>query len=57
MKRLMGTAFSDSQVQKMRADSKAYPFGIKKPLGGLVKQSLSYFVVKSIVLSLLVERF
>ncbi len=34
VKRLMGTAFSDSQVQKMRADSKAYPFGIKKPLGG-----------------------
>ena len=34
VKRLMGTAFSDPQVQKMRADSKAYPFGIKKPLGG-----------------------
>lgn len=34
VKRLMGTGFSDPQVQKMRADSNAYPYGIKKPTGG-----------------------
>lgn len=34
VKRLMGTGFSDSRVQKMRADSNAYPYGIKKPSGG-----------------------
>lgn len=34
VKRLMGTGFSDPQVQKMRADSNAYPYGIKKPAGG-----------------------
>jgi molecular chaperone DnaK len=30
----MGTGISDPQVQKMRADSKSYPYGIKKPTGG-----------------------
>ena len=30
----MGTGFSDPRVQKMRADSNAYPYGIKKPSGG-----------------------
>jgi molecular chaperone DnaK len=34
VKRLMGTGISDPQVQKMRADSKSYPYGIKKPTGG-----------------------
>ena len=34
VKRLMGTGFSDARVQKMRADSNAYPYGIKKPSGG-----------------------
>ena len=34
VKRLMGTGFSDPRVQKMRADSNAYPYGIKKPSGG-----------------------
>lgn len=34
VKRLMGTGFSDSQVQKMCADKKAYPYVIKKPTGG-----------------------
>ncbi|MBD5311585.1 MAG: Hsp70 family protein [Bacteroides sp.] len=34
VKRLMGTGFSDPQVQKMCADKKAYPYGIKKPTGG-----------------------
>lgn len=34
VKRLMGTGFSDPQVQKMRNDSNAYPYGIKKPTGG-----------------------
>lgn len=34
VKRLMGTGFSDPQVQKMKADNKSYPFGIKKPNGG-----------------------
>lgn len=34
VKRLMGTGFSDPQVQKMKADNKSYPFGIKKPSGG-----------------------
>lgn len=34
VKRLMGTGFSDPQVQKMRNDSNAYPYGIKKPIGG-----------------------
>lgn len=34
VKRLMGVAFTDPQVQKMRDDSKSYPFGIKKPSGG-----------------------
>lgn len=34
VKRLMGTGFSDPRVQKMRADSNAYPYGIKKPVGG-----------------------
>ncbi len=30
----MGTEFSDPQVQKMRSDHNAYPYGIKKPSGG-----------------------
>ena len=34
VKRLMGTGFSDPQVQKMRADHNSYPYGIKKPSGG-----------------------
>lgn len=34
VKRLMGTGFSDPQVQKMSADNKSYPYGIKKPSGG-----------------------
>ena len=34
VKRLMGTSFSDPQVQKMRNDSNAYPYGIKQPTGG-----------------------
>lgn len=34
VKRLMGTGFSDPRVQKMCADSNAYPYGIKKPSGG-----------------------
>lgn len=34
VKRLMGTGFSDSQVQKMKADKKSYPYGITKPSGG-----------------------
>lgn len=34
VKRLMGTGFSDSQVQKMKADKKTYPYGITKPSGG-----------------------
>lgn len=34
VKRLMGTGFSDPQVQKMHADSNTYPYGIKKPSGG-----------------------
>ena len=34
VKRLMGTEFSDPQVQKMRSDHNAYPYGIKKPSGG-----------------------
>lgn len=34
VKRLMGTEFSDPQVQKMRSDRNAYPYGIKKPTGG-----------------------
>lgn len=34
VKRLMGTGFSDPRVQKMRADSNTYPYGIKKPSGG-----------------------
>lgn len=34
VKRLMGTGMSDPQVQKMRADTNAYPYGIKRPTGG-----------------------
>lgn len=34
VKRLMGTGFSDPQVQKMRANKSVYPCGIKKPFGG-----------------------
>jgi molecular chaperone DnaK len=34
VKRLMGAAFSDEQVQKMRADKQAYPYGIVKPSNG-----------------------
>lgn len=34
VKRLMGTGFSDPQVQKMCADKNAYPYSIKKPTGG-----------------------
>lgn len=34
VKRLMGTGFSDPQVQQMRRDNNAYPYGIKKPTGG-----------------------
>lgn len=34
VKRLMGTGFSDPQVQKMCADKNAYPYSIKKPMGG-----------------------
>lgn len=34
VKRLMGTGFSDPQVQEMRADHNSYPYGIKKPSGG-----------------------
>jgi len=34
VKRLMGMGFSDNQVQKMLADKKSYPYGIKKPSGG-----------------------
>lgn len=34
VKRLMGAAFSDEQVQKMRADKQAYPYGIVKPTNG-----------------------
>lgn len=34
VKRLMGTGFSDLQVQKMCADKNAYPYSIKKPTGG-----------------------
>lgn len=34
VKRLIGTGFSDPQVQKMRADHNSYPYGIKKPSGG-----------------------
>ena len=34
VKRLMVTGFSDSQVQKMKADKKSYPYGITKPSGG-----------------------
>lgn len=34
VKRLMGASFSDPQVQKMRNDSNAYPYGIKQPTGG-----------------------
>lgn len=33
-KRLMGTAISDSQVQKMKADKEMYPYGIAKYSGG-----------------------
>lgn len=33
-KRLMGTAISDSQVQKMKADKEMYPYGISKYSGG-----------------------
>ena len=33
VKRLMGAAFSDPQVQKMCNDKNAYPYGIKKPEG------------------------
>ena len=34
VKRLMGTGFTDPQVQKMVQDKKSYPYGIKKPDGG-----------------------
>lgn len=34
VKRLMGIGYSDPQVQRMRADSRLYPFGIVKPAGG-----------------------
>lgn len=34
VKRLMGTGFSDPQVQKMCTDKNAYPYSIKKPMGG-----------------------
>ena len=34
VKRLMGTAFSDPMVQKMKSDKRNYPYGIKKPGGG-----------------------
>lgn len=34
VKRLMGTGFSDPQVQKMQKDHNSYPYGIKKPSGG-----------------------
>ncbi len=34
VKRLMGTGFSDPQVQKMCVDKNAYPYNIKKPIGG-----------------------
>ena len=34
VKRLMGGAISDSQVQKMKADRDAYPYGIKQLTGG-----------------------
>ena len=33
-KRMMGTAISDSQVQKMKADKEMYPYGISKYSGG-----------------------
>lgn len=33
-KRLMGAAFTDEQVQKMRSDKQAYPYGIVKPSNG-----------------------
>lgn len=34
VKRLMGTAFRDEQVQKMRNDKQSYPYGIVKPSNG-----------------------
>lgn len=34
VKRLMGGAISDDQVQKMKADRDAYPYGIKQLTGG-----------------------
>lgn len=34
VKRLMGGAISDEQVQKMKADRDAYPYGIKQLTGG-----------------------
>ena len=34
VKRLMGGAISDEQVQKMKADKDAYPYGIKQLTGG-----------------------
>ena len=34
VKRLMGGAISDDQVQKMKADKDAYPYGIKQLTGG-----------------------